>query len=119
MIGLFSVAGTRDFMSTKTALKEAQDYLVQDRHVSPCAIDGGFEFNGFNCYKKGFVQKPGLSWWWVEKENYLLALGPLPGYTVDTIFPFKRIFPHDGAVYVLKKETSPGPLHAELTHHAR
>lgn len=119
VIGVFSVAGTRDFMATKTALKQAQDYLVQDCHVSPCAIDGGFEFNGFNCYKKGFVQKPGLSWWWVEKENYLLALGPLPGYTVDTIFPFKRIFPHDGAVYVLKNESAPIHLHAELTTHAR
>ena len=107
VIGIFSVAGTRDFMATKTALKQAQDYLVQDCHVSPCAIDGGFEFNGFNCYKKGFVQKPGLSWWWVEKENYLLALGPLPGYTVDTIFPFKRIFPHDGAVYVPEKRIFP------------
>ncbi|MFH0958462.1 MAG: glycosyltransferase family 39 protein, partial [Pseudomonadota bacterium] len=114
IIGCFSVGAVHDLVKTKTALKQAQDYVVNDLAVPPCSLDGGFEFNGFNCYKKGYVQKPGLSWWWVDREDYVLTLGPLPGYTVEKIFPFQRIFPKDGAIYVLKNDNKIFPHNAQL-----
>ena len=115
IMGLFSVGGVHDLVRTKLALKQAQDYVVNDLAVPPCSLDGGFEFNGYNCYNKGYVQKPGLSWWWVDREDFLLTLGPLPGYTVEMIFPFKRVFPTDGAVYVLKNDNQPPPHSVGLT----
>lgn len=113
-MAMFSVTGVHDLMSTKTALKEAQDFLMNDRAVPPCKMDGGFEFNGYHCYEKNFVKKPGLSWWWVDSENYLLTLGPLDGYKVERIFPFRRIFLDNGAVYVLKNDSEINSHHADL-----
>lgn len=113
-MAIFSVGGVHDLMSTKTALKQAQDYLMNDRAVPPCKMDGGFEFNGYHCYRKDFVKKPGLSWWWVDSENYLLALGPLDGYEVEKMFPFRRIFPDNGAVYVLKNDFEINSHHDDL-----
>jgi hypothetical protein len=102
LFALLSVLGTHDFMEMKRSLKKAQDYVVYQLNERPCDIDGGFEFNGYHCYSPDFRPSKGLSWWWVRKENYLLTLGPLPGYQVVTSFPFNRYLGSDGAVFVLK-----------------
>ncbi|MBI4966423.1 MAG: glycosyltransferase family 39 protein [Desulfomonile tiedjei] len=104
LMGLFAVIGTHDFMSMKRSLHQAQNYLVADLHVNPCHVDGGFEFNGYRCYRPDFMPKQGLSWWWVEQEDYLLAMGPLPDYSVVRTFPFPRIIGGQAAVYVLKPD---------------
>jgi hypothetical protein len=101
-MGLFAVTGTHDFMAMKRTLLQAQNYLVSDLGMNPCNVDGGLEFNGYHCYRSDFVPKPGLSWWWVEREDYLLALGPLDGYNVVRIFPFQRIVGGQAAIYVLR-----------------
>jgi 4-amino-4-deoxy-L-arabinose transferase-like glycosyltransferase len=115
IMALFSIGGVHDLVRTKLALKQAQDYVVKDLGVPPCSVDGGFEFNGYNCYNKGYVSKPGLSWWWVDREDYLLTLGPLPGFTVEKIFPFQRIFPTNCAVYVLKNNNQTSSHYSGLT----
>jgi 4-amino-4-deoxy-L-arabinose transferase-like glycosyltransferase len=97
-----------DFMEMKRTLTQAQQYLVRDLKVDPCRIDGGFEFNGYHCYKKDFQKVDGLSWWWVEHEDYLLTLGELPGYRVVRVFPFRRYVGRSGAVYVLQPEARTG-----------
>jgi hypothetical protein len=106
LMGVFSIAGTHDFMETKRSLKQAQDYLVHERGVNPCDFDGGLEFNGYHCYRSDFKPVDGLSWWWVEKEDYLLALGPLPGYDVIRAFPFQRYMGPNGEVLVLTRSAS-------------
>jgi hypothetical protein len=106
LMGVFSLAGTHDFMETKRSLKKAQDYLVYEKGVNPCDFDGGLEFNGYHCYRSDFKPVDGLSWWWVEKEDYLLALGPLPGYDVIRAFPFKRYMGPKGEVLVLTRSAS-------------
>jgi hypothetical protein len=98
----FSVTGVHDFMELKRAQKKAVDYLVQEKSVNPCHIDAGFEFNGYHCYDPNFEPVKGLSWWWVHKEDYLLALGPLPGYETIRRFAFERYAGPPGAIYVLK-----------------
>lgn len=103
-MGVFSISGVHDFMRTRSAVKQAHDYLMNDLAVHPCDIDGGFEFNGYHCYRKHFVKRPGLSWWWVDRERYVLTLGPLAGYTVEKVFPFRRTFGPGGAIHVLKND---------------
>ncbi len=102
LLAVFSVGGTRDFMEMKRAQAKAQDFLLKELKIAPCRFDGGFEFNGYRCYKKEFEPKEGLSWWWVEREDYLVTLGPLPNYTVVRTFPFTRILGEDGQIHVLR-----------------
>ncbi len=104
----FSVSGVHDFMELKRAQKNAVDYLVQEKGVSPCQIDAGFEFNGYHCYDPNFQPAKGLSWWWVHKEDYLLTLGPLPGYDTVRTFPFKRYAGPPGTIHVLKPNEQGG-----------
>jgi hypothetical protein len=108
LFALLSVLGTHDFMEMKRSLKKAQDYVVYQLNERPCNIDGGLEFNGYHCYSPDFRPSKGLSWWWVRKENYLLTLGPLPGYQVVTSFPFNRYLGSDGAVFVLTPHGTSG-----------
>lgn len=97
----FSVIALHDFMAMKSAQKRAQDYLIKELRHDPCRVDGGFEFNGYHCYSQGFREKPKMSWWWVEADDYVLTLGPLPGYRVIRVFPFRRFLGSQGAIHVL------------------
>jgi hypothetical protein len=106
-MGFFSVTGLRDFMAMKRALKNAQDYVERDLGISPCDFDGGLEFNGYHCYRPDFDPRPDLSWWWVQREKYVVTLGPLPGYEMIRIFPFQRILGGQSAVQVLKPVVRP------------
>ncbi|MDQ7783693.1 MAG: hypothetical protein RDU20_12490 [Desulfomonilaceae bacterium] len=99
---IFSVAGTRDFLEMKRSLSTAHDYVLNVMKVNPCHVDGGFEFNGYHCYRKGLPHQTGLSWWWVEEEKYLITLGTLPGYRVIRTFPFPRVWGPDGSVFLLE-----------------
>jgi hypothetical protein len=102
LIGSFSVLALHDFMSMKRALHEAHKYITVDLRENPCNVDGGFEFNGYNCYRRSFVPQKGLSWWWVNREDYMVTLGPLDGYGTVRVFPFKRLIGINGAVCILK-----------------
>lgn len=105
VIGILSVAGTRDFMEMKRAQYKAQQYVMTQMHLDPCSFDGGFEFNGYHCYDNAFRPIPGKSWWWVHEERALLSLGPLPGYRVQRVFPFSRLVGPHGGIYVLIPES--------------
>ena len=109
LFGAFSVTATHDFMEMKRALKKAQDYLVQELKVDPCRVDGGFEFNGYHCYRPDFKARERMSWWWVHDERYMLTLGPLPGYSVIRNYPFERHLGQEGNIHVLQK-AEPIPL---------
>ncbi len=101
-IAVFTVLSLHDFMEIKRSQGLALDYLVNERKVEPCNIDGGFEFNGYHCYSQSFRVRPGLSWWWVNREDFVVTLGPLPGYRVVRTYPFNRYMGEDGAIHVLE-----------------
>lgn len=101
-LAVFSVLGTRDFFELKRSLTMAHDYALNELKVPPCNMDGGFEFNGYHCYKRGAPHRKDVSWWWVERERYLATLGTLPGYRVIRTFPFKRWLGPDGSVHLLE-----------------
>ncbi|MEW6350760.1 MAG: hypothetical protein AB1646_16990 [Thermodesulfobacteriota bacterium] len=104
-ITLFAMFGMRDFMELKRAQVKAQDYVVHELGVDPCHMDGGLEFNGYHCSSKGVNSAARASWWWVGREAYLIALGPLPGYKVVKTFPFNRAIGPDGAIHILRRDT--------------
>ena len=106
-VGLWSTCNVHDFMEMKRSLKQTHDYVLRELRVDPCTVDGGFEFNGYYCYRNDFHPAPGLSWWWVSREDYLITLGPLPGYRVLRVFPFQRYGGPPGAIHLLQ------PLHPE------
>ncbi len=111
LMGLWSTCNVHDFMEMKRSLKKAHDYVLQEMRVNPCNLDGGFEFNGYYCYRNNFRPGAGLSWWWVTREDYLITLGPLPGYRVLRVFPFQRYCNPPGAIHLLqplKPEPAPG-----------
>lgn len=105
----FSVAGTHDFLALKRSLKQAQDYVLFNLGSAPCTFDGGLEFNGYHCYKSDALSGKGLSWWWVEREDYLLTLNPLPGYKSIIQFPFNPYLGEGGRIHILVREDSPLP----------
>ncbi len=102
---VFSIFGTRDFMEMKRSLAAAHNYVLNVLKANPCEVDGGFEFNGYHCYEKGLPHRKGLSWWWVDKEKYLITLGALPAYRVMRTFPFQRILGPDGSIHILEPIT--------------
>ena len=104
-LGFFSITGTHDFVAARRAAHRAHCFLLSELKVDPCNVDGGFEFNGYHCRFRIKENKPGLSWWWVESEEYLVSLNMLPGYGVVRSYPIKRWLGADGEVYVLR------PLH--------
>lgn len=107
--GLFSLAGTHDLVSIRRAAAQAHHYATTELKADPCAMDGGFEYNGYHCYGPGFSPKPGRSWWWVEGEEYLLTLGPLPGYSIVERFPARRFLGPGSGVFVLKPSAPSRP----------
>ncbi|MFA6224409.1 MAG: glycosyltransferase family 39 protein [Desulfomonilaceae bacterium] len=102
LIAFFSVSATHDFMALKRSQAQALNYLTQDLKVSPNHIDGGFEFNGYHCFSKDFHPKEGKSWWWVDREDYVITLGNISGYETVRRFPFRRIIGPDGSIHILK-----------------
>ncbi len=110
LLGVASVSALHDFMNLKRAVAQAHRYLLAELRVDPCRVDGGMEFNGYHCYRPDFQPRPGLSWWWVQQEDYLVALGPLPGYDVVRTFAFRQSWGRQGAVSVLRPAVpAPGP----------
>lgn len=107
LFALFSVGGTHDFMSLKRSVAQAHHYLLTEMAVNPCDGDGGFEFNGWHCYRNDFRPKPGMSWWWVDRETFVVTLCPLPGFRTVRSFPFRRILAFDGQVVVLVPDAEP------------
>ncbi|MGP8282530.1 MAG: hypothetical protein ACLQT6_07425, partial [Desulfomonilaceae bacterium] len=101
---IFSVGGTHDFMALKRSQTLALNYLTQELKVSPCNMDGGMEFNGYNCYHLDHESPKGASWWWVDREDYVVTLGNLNGFQTVRKFPFQRLLGKDGAIYILKPQ---------------
>ncbi|MBK9013288.1 MAG: glycosyltransferase family 39 protein [Saprospiraceae bacterium] len=100
----YATTGTHDYISWNRARWRALDYLTKEKGVKPNQIDGGFEFNGW--YKPGPKDNgPWKSWWWVDKDEYVVAFGDIRVFTKQKGFPFERWLPPGvDSVYVLKHD---------------
>lgn len=96
-----------DLMHAYEARKKAIDHLVGEMKISPGRIDGGFEFNGWHFYDPASIARPGQNWWWVQDDEYIVAISELKHYNTIYKVPYKRILPvGERTMYVMKKDSS-------------
>jgi hypothetical protein len=108
----FSIAGTANYLAWNRARWDALHYLTDEEGISFTQIDGGFAFNGYYGYNDGDISglkdHPGpdrKSWWWVRDDAYMLAFGPIKGYSVLKTYPCSgTLFPSTiESIYILKR----------------
>jgi len=83
--------------------------MGRDRHPDrprhpPTAIDGGFEYGGWTMFDLAYRERPGVSWWWVQDDAYVIALGPIPGRTTVAQVDFPHwLWPGTATIRVLRR----------------
>jgi hypothetical protein len=101
---LYAVLGTRDYLAWNRVRWTALNDLLADGKVTAADVDGGFEFNGWYLYNPAYKEEPGKSWYWVDRDTYLLAFANMPGWVVVREYPYARwLPPYTGKIVVLKK----------------
>ena len=93
LYGAFSVAGTHDYLSWNRARWQALSNLETEQRVGPDDIDGGFEFNAWYLYDPNYRAIPGKSWYFVARDDFMIAFAPVPGFTEMKRYPFRRWLP--------------------------
>jgi hypothetical protein len=103
----FSVAATHDYLAWNRARWSALDMLTKERGIPPTVIDGGFEFNGWHLHRRDYRPRPGKSWWWVEDDLYMVAMGPVEGYQTIDHRPFVRWLPaRRDEILILRRQSN-------------
>lgn len=106
VVWMFSIAAMHDYFAWNGQRWNATNDLTIRDGVKPAFIDGGYEFNGW------YLSKPGgpnygadKSWWWVEDDKYVIAMGPIPGYRQISSYPFTGwLFNRQSGIIVLERE---------------
>lgn len=98
----YTLTGTHDYFSWNRARWRALEYLTKEKNIPPNRLDGGFEFNGW--HKPGPKgERAGISWWWVEKEDFVVTFGDMDNFTKQKGFPYERWLPPGvDSIYILK-----------------
>jgi 4-amino-4-deoxy-L-arabinose transferase-like glycosyltransferase len=97
--GLFSVAATHDYFAWNRARWAAIDEAIRVRGIAIGSLDGGYEWNGLNRYS------PTKPWWWADREPWVIAFGPVPGYREIARYPYARLVPpRDASVLLLRRD---------------
>ena len=103
-LAVFAVLGTKDYLTWNRVRWTALNDLLTGGKVTPRDVDGGFEFNGWYLYDPGYKKKPDRSWYWVDRDTYLLAFAEMPGFVVVRAYPYAHwLPPYTGRILVLKK----------------
>jgi hypothetical protein len=104
LYGTFSVAGTHDYLSWNRARWQALNNLETEQRAGPDEIDGGYEFNGWYLYDSNYRASPGKSWYWVARDDFMVALAPVPGFTEMKRYHFQRwLPPGEGSILILRR----------------
>jgi hypothetical protein len=117
ILGPFTVSATHDYLAWNRVRWQALNMLMQSNQVLPTAIDGGYEFNGWYLFDPndvyansfgGSVQTTGAqkSWWWVVKDDYMMAFGPVSGFRELQRYSLPRWLPMGPeSLYLLRKNS--------------
>lgn len=106
---MFSVLATHDYLAWNRTRWQATDSLLR-AGVTPHQIDGGYEFDGWYLYKPGYRATPARSYWWVDRDDYLIASGPIDGYREIRRFPVHRwLGLGEPAVLILRRYSALAP----------
>jgi hypothetical protein len=104
--GVFTLGSTHDYLSWNRIRWQALNELTQESQILPNDIDGGYEFNGWYLYSPDYKRKPDKSWWWVDRDDYIISFGPLRGYQEVKRYSFERLLPFGPKnILILSKKT--------------
>jgi hypothetical protein len=110
LYGAFSIAGTHDYLSWNRERWHAVNDLAKEQGVQANRIDGGYEFNGWYLYDPSYRMTEEKSYWWVDRDDFLITFGPVPMFTEVRRYPYRRwLLPAESNILVLRKST-PGNL---------
>ncbi|NCR42224.1 MAG: glycosyltransferase family 39 protein [Microcystis aeruginosa W13-11] len=87
--GGFTMAATHDYLAWNRTRWQALNDLME-QGVTPEYIDGGYEFNGWYLNDIKYKQQRGKSYWWVNRDDYIISSGLLEGYQEVKRYPFTR-----------------------------
>ncbi len=93
LYGGFTIGATHDYLSWNRLRCQALRDLMREEQVSPSQIDGGFEFNGWYLYRDDYDDwndEPDKSWYWVDKDDYVVAFKPITGYKEIKRYSFSK-----------------------------
>ena len=101
---LFSTCGTRDYLTWNRTRWEVLNNLMTSKDLTAEDIDGGFEFNGLQLYSPHYRPKLGKSWWWINRDKYIVAFGPIPEYSIIQQHTYYQWMPpQNNSIFLLKK----------------
>lgn len=102
LVYTFTVIEVKDFHNWQKARWAALAYLNK-KGISSHEIDGGFEYNGWYKPNRDFSGGD-KSWWWVDKDTYLISHEKNQKYKTDSYFIFQRYLPYKtDTIFLLKK----------------
>jgi hypothetical protein len=87
--GGFTMAATHDYLAWNRTRWQALNDLME-QGVTPEYIDGGYEFNGWYLNDMKYEPQRGKSYWWVNRDDYMISSGLLKGYQEVKRYPFTR-----------------------------
>jgi Dolichyl-phosphate-mannose-protein mannosyltransferase len=90
---IYSICGTHDYLNWNRARWRALSDVTVSGKAKPEEIDGGFEFNGWYLYAPDFKASKGKNFWWVQRDDYVVAFGELPGYRIAKEFDYSNWLP--------------------------
>jgi hypothetical protein len=106
----FSIAGTHDYLSWNRERWQAANDLAKEQGVRANEIDGGYEFNGWYLYDPNYQIVQNKSYWWVDRDDFMITFGPVPGFAEVRRYPYRRwLLPAQSNILVLRRKT-PGDL---------
>ncbi len=90
----FAVMGAHDYLTWNRVRWQAIAELKRTGEVNPYDIDGGFEYGGVTSYDPNYIPPPGMPFWWLKNDAYLISFGPVRGWsTVLHVYPFHTYLP--------------------------
>jgi hypothetical protein len=105
LMAVYSICGTHDYLNWNRARWRALNDLMASGKAKPDDIDGGFEFNGWYLYAPDFKAPKGKNFWWVHRDDYVVAFGELPGYRIAKEYHYSNWLPPTRRkVLLLRKE---------------
>ncbi|GAB4372840.1 MAG: glycosyltransferase family 39 protein [Elainellaceae cyanobacterium] len=112
--GGFTVGATHDYLAWNRTRWQALNELITEYNVPINHIDGGYEFNGWYLYSPtdtdaiNFRQKANTnkSWWYVDRDDYIVTFGPLDQYEVLSQYPLNNWLSFSpNHIFVLHKQS--------------
>ncbi|ACB96426.1 conserved hypothetical protein [Beijerinckia indica subsp. indica ATCC 9039] len=89
----FTVLTNHDHMAWNRARWAAITDAQSEGIAGPDNLDGGFEYNGFFSYSPSYKESHEKSHWWVGRDDYQIAFGPIDGMKVVKSYSYETALP--------------------------